>query len=324
MTQDTDVFGRLERFYDAVPRPDARAEEFGGLVLFVRTSGGWPLYARPRLNGDTPSAADITAVRNRQRELDMPEAFEWVHETTPDLLAVARSAGLEVLLAPLMVLETAALVPDLPVSGAVIRLLDPHSDGFAKDLAASRAVAQLGFGAPHDPAGGAGLASAPARSSVSGSGLLAAPSTPGAGPTATPVSPAAANGSLFVEPAGPAARDAVPPPDAEVVEITRNRLLDGRATIAVVDSPALGILATGTVQKAGDVAEVVGVATLPSARRLGYASQLTPTLARDAHLKDARLVFLSAGDDDVARLYSKVGFRRIGTACIAEPAAAPI
>jgi hypothetical protein len=36
------------------------------------------------------------------------------------------------------------------------------------------------------------------------------------------------------------------------------------------------------------------------------------------------LVFLSAGDDDVARLYSRVGFRRIGTACIAEPAPSPL
>jgi hypothetical protein len=31
-------------------------------------------------------------------------------------------------------------------------------------------------------------------------------------------------------------------------------------------------------------------------------------------------VFLSAGGDDVARVYGRVGFRRVGTACIAEPA----
>ena len=291
MAQDTDVFGRLERFYDAVPRPDARAEEYGGLVLFVREGAGWPFYARPRLHADTPSAADIIAVRNRQRELGLPESFEWVHETTPDLLAVARSAGLEVLLAPLMVLETAALVPDLPVSGAVIRVLDPHAASFAADLAASRAVAQLGFGAPHD-----------------------------ASPAAVP----AGNAPLVVEPAGPAARDAIPPPDPAVVEAARRRAIDGRAVTAVVDSPVHGILATGTVQRVGDVAEIAGVATLPVARRLGYASQLTATLAREALLHDGRLIFLSAGDDDAARLYSKVGFRRIGTACIAEPAAVPL
>jgi predicted GNAT family acetyltransferase len=73
-----------------------------------------------------------------------------------------------------------------------------------------------------------------------------------------------------------------------------------------------------------DVVEVFGVATLPSARRRGYASQLTASLAREAVQNGANLVFLSAGDDDTARLYSKVGFRRIGTACIAEPASVPL
>jgi predicted GNAT family acetyltransferase len=77
-------------------------------------------------------------------------------------------------------------------------------------------------------------------------------------------------------------------------------------------------------QRVGDVAEIAGVATLPSARRRGYASQLTATLARQALHQGAHLIFLSAGDDDVARLYSRVGFRRIGTACIAEPAPAPL
>ena len=70
---------------------------------------GWARTHRP------PS--DVTAVRRRQRDLGEPEAFEWVHETTPDLLAVARSAGLEVLLAPLMVLERAALVPGPAAAG---------------------------------------------------------------------------------------------------------------------------------------------------------------------------------------------------------------
>ena len=286
--QDPDVFVRLERFYDALPRSDAQAEEFGGLVLFVRQVPGWPYYARPRRGSDTPSAADVMAVRQRQRDLGLPEAFEWVHENTPDLLAVARSAGLQVLLAPLMVLEPAALVPDLPVAGAKIRLLDPNAPGFAADLAASRAVAQLGFGAPTA--------------------------------TATPVT----DGSLITEPAGPAERAAVPEPSTELVEAARERTLAGRIVTAVVDSPSEGILASGVLQRVGDVGEIAGVATLPSARGRGYASQLTASLARNALNDGVHLVFLSAGDDDVARLYSRVGFRRIGTACIAEPAPAPL
>jgi GNAT superfamily N-acetyltransferase len=282
---DVDVFVRLERFYDAVPRDAAVAEDIGGFVLFVREGEGWPYYARPRLGTDTPSAADITAVRRRQRELGLPETFEWVHETTPDLLAVARSAGLEVLLAPLMVLETPALVPDLPLpDGATIRFLDPTSERFAGDLSAGQAVARLGFAAP---------ATAPAAAPLS------------AGAAASPATPAE-----------------VPPLSEAVVEGQRRHFLSGLFTQAVVESPADGVAAVGTVQRVYDVAEVVGVATLPSARRRGYASQLTARLARRALQNGANLVFLSAGDDDVARLYSKVGFRRIGTACVGEPAPA--
>ena len=276
---DTDVFVRLERFYDAVPRDAAVAEDIGEFVLFVRQGEGWPYYARPRLGSDTPSASDVTAVRRRQRDLGEPEAFEWVHETTPDLLAVARSAGLDVLLAPLMLLERAALVPDLPLPDATIRILDPASPSFAADLSASRAVAHLGFGNP---------------------------------PSAT-----TAGGVP-----GPAERDAAPPLAEAMIEAQTKRYASGRFTGAVAESPADGILCSGMVQQVRDVAEIVGVATLPSARGRGYASQLTAALARQALENGAELVFLSAGDDDVARLYSKVGFRRIGTACIAAPAAA--
>lgn len=286
--EDTDVFTRLERFYDAVPRDAAVAEEIGGFVLFVSDGAGWPYYARPRLGGaDAPSAADVTAVRQRQRKLGVPEAFEWVHETTPDLLAVARSAGLEVLLAPLMVLENAALVPDLPLPGATIRFLEPAAPTFGADISVSRAVGRLGFGAPAN---------------------------------ATTVQ----SGSLVVEVAGPAQRDAVPPlSDEAVAELTR-RHASGRFLSAVVESPTAGILACGSVQRVDEIGEVAGVATLPSARRRGYASQLTASLARRTLLDGSDVVFLSAGDDDVARLYSKVGFRRVGTACIAEPAAAAL
>jgi ribosomal protein S18 acetylase RimI-like enzyme len=255
----SDVFVRLERFYDAVPRDSAAAEDIGGFVLFVRDGAGWPFYARPRIGAATPSAADVTAVRHRQRDLGVPEAFEWVHETTPDLLAVARSAGLEVQLAPLLVL--------------------------AADTAAGRAVSRLGFGTPA---------------------------------SATPVH--AIDGALITEVAGPRERDAVPPPGEDAIAAARARAGTGRYVTAVVDSPTDGILATGVLQSVGDVGEIAGVATLPSARRRGYASQLTASLARHGLEDGLDLIFLSAGDDDVARLYTKVGFRRIGTACIAEPA----
>jgi ribosomal protein S18 acetylase RimI-like enzyme len=285
---DVDVFVRLERFYDAVPRPYARVEDLGALVLFVREGEGWPYYARPVIGAETPSAADITAVRRRQRELGVPEALEWVHETSPDLLAVARSAGLDVHLAPLLVLDPAALLPELPVPGATIRMLDPRSPTFADDVAASRAVSRLAFGAPA---------------------------------SATLLEEATAS-SLVTIGAGPADRDAALTA-LSPAELERLRALAAGIDFltAVADSPTEGILATGGIQRAEDISEVVGVATLPSARNRGYASRLTATLAHRTLDAGATTVFLSASDDDVARLYSRVGFRRIGTACIAQPAA---
>jgi ribosomal protein S18 acetylase RimI-like enzyme len=288
--QGTDVFAKLERFCDALPRLDGRVEDFGGLVLFVREDSGWPFYARPRPGAETPSAADVTAVRQRQRALGLPEAFEWIHENTPDLLAAARSGGLDVLLAPLMVLEPAALVPDLPVSGASIHVLDPADLDFPRRLAAARAVTQLGFGTP-------------ATDALTVGGHA---------------------GGLAVEPAGPAQRDAVPPPADDVVAQARHKHAGGDMVTAVVDAAADGIVATGIAQRVRGVAEIAGVTTLPSHRRRGSASQLTATLARHARENGADIVFLAATDDDTARLYSRVGFRRIGTSCIAKPAAVPL
>lgn len=290
---ENDVFGRLERFYDTVPRDSAVAEDFGGLVLFVRDGAGWPYYARPRLGqSDPPTAADITAVRGRQRELGAPEAFEWVHETTPDLLAVARSAGLSVLLAPLMVLDASALPQAGAVTGVPVRMLDPGAASFDADLVARRAVAQVAFTADAAVAGG-------------------------------PVQ-LGSRSPLVAAAAGPLDRDAVPPPGPEEIAEERRRHAGGRIASAIAGTPAEGVLASGVLQRAGDVAEIAGVATLPSARRRGLASAITVALAAHALGTGADLVFLSAGSDDVARLYARIGFRRIGTACIAEPGTAQI
>ncbi|HTF08382.1 MAG TPA: GNAT family N-acetyltransferase [Asanoa sp.] len=272
-TPDPALLHRLEAFYDGLPRFTAHAEEFGGLVLFVRDGAGWPFYARPRLDGDEPpSAADVLEARARQRDLGLPEAFEWVHETTPELLAVARSAGLAVLEAPLMVLDPAAL-PHVAAPG--VRLLDPASATFGADTELSRAVAAVGFGTP-------------------GTGT-------GAG--------------------GAAERDATRVElDAGAVEEERRAIVAGRRFTAVAELPDAGPVASGIGMRAGDVVEIAGVATLPAFRRRGLGAALTLALARRAIDSGAGVVFLSASSLEVARVYLSVGFRRIGTACIAEPA----
>ncbi len=88
-----------------------------------------------------------------------------------------------------------------------------------------------------------------------------------------------------------------------------------RATVTVVADAQLGPVAIGSHRLVDGVCEVVGVATLPSLRRQGLGGAVTGALVEDALEHGAELVFLSAGSDDVASVYARLGFRRIGTAC---------
>ena len=74
----------------------------------------------------------------------------------------------------------------------------------------------------------------------------------------------------------------------------------------------------GSHQTRGQVSELTGIATLPSWRGRGVGAAVTRALAEDAVASGARTVFLSAGDVMVARVYERVGFVRVGTACVAE------
>jgi len=117
---------------------------------------------------------------------------------------------------------------------------------------------------------------------------------------------------------GPAERDAAAlTADAAGVEQLRDRIRRG-LTVMAVASDDEGPLAAGSHQPVGPVSEVVGVATLPTARRRGLGATVTAALVADAHAKGIETIFLSAGSDDVARVYERVGFRRVATACIAE------
>src|SRR5215813_14192445 len=102
----TPITERIERTYDAIPRTGgALVESVGPFELFYQGSaGGWPLYARPRLGTTEFTPDDVRRVRRRQRELDVPEAIEWVSDVSPMLLPAVRATGLAVALAPLMVL----------------------------------------------------------------------------------------------------------------------------------------------------------------------------------------------------------------------------
>lgn len=68
----------------------------------------------------------------------------------------------------------------------------------------------------------------------------------------------------------------------------------------------------------GAVVEITGVATLPAFRRQGLAAAVTAVLARDAVRRGARLLWVSAQDAAVARIYARLGFREIGAVGAAE------
>jgi predicted GNAT family acetyltransferase len=58
----------------------------------------------------------------------------------------------------------------------------------------------------------------------------------------------------------------------------------------------------------------------PAFRRRGLAAAVTAALAAEASRRGAATLFVSAQDDDVARLYSAIGFGPLATAATAEPA----
>jgi ribosomal protein S18 acetylase RimI-like enzyme len=89
------------------------------------------------------------------------------------------------------------------------------------------------------------------------------------------------------------------------------------AAAFVENDPGAGPVGGGSLMPAGRAAEIAGVGVLPAYRRRGLAAQITHVLAAEARRLGVETVFCSADSDDVARVYAGVGFRRIGTACIA-------
>jgi ribosomal protein S18 acetylase RimI-like enzyme len=265
---EADLLGRIEAYFDAAPRTAADVEEHGALTLFVSRIR-WRFYGRPRLGlSEDVGADDVAAVRARQRELGVREAFEWVAETTPSLAGAAIAAGLEVRQAPLLALEPEAWSPPSAPAGVTVRMLGPDDPA----LAAAQAAVELAF-APPDPA--------------------------------------------FAT-AGPEERDLAAAKLGDL-GFLRERLRGGLTAMAVAASEAGGPLGAGSHQPAGGVSEIMGVGTLPGARRRGIGAAVTGRLAEHARERGAELVFLSTADDAVARMYERLGFRRIGTACFGRP-----
>lgn len=102
------------------------------------------------------------------------------------------------------------------------------------------------------------------------------------------------------------------------VQATTDQIRAGLFVLVAAHSDA-GPVAGGSHSPRGSVTEITGVATLPTHRRRGLGAAVTLALCADARGAGVQLCFLSAGSDDVARVYARVGFVRVGTSCLAEP-----
>jgi ribosomal protein S18 acetylase RimI-like enzyme len=98
----------------------------------------------------------------------------------------------------------------------------------------------------------------------------------------------------------------------------------GLLTMAAAYDDQGAVLGGGSHGPRGTTTELTGIAVLPRARRRGVGAAITGALVEDAHAQGVRTVFLSAQDDAVARVYERVGFVRVGTACIASAPSADL
>ncbi|MFJ9863449.1 GNAT family N-acetyltransferase [Streptomyces sp. NPDC101165] len=168
------LLARIERYYASVPLLFADAEAFGPLRLFVRKEPGSPYYGGPSHAQPTAESsgivtvADIARVRARQRELGVPESFEWLAEAAPTLRARIEAVGLPVDERPLMALD-----PDQPVppqalpDGVTMRVLTADDPALPATLALPR-LAFASAGTAVGAAGGAELSAVAEELSADG------------------------------------------------------------------------------------------------------------------------------------------------------------
>lgn len=148
--------------------------------------------------------------------------------------------------------------------------------------------------------GGAGTVIPPLPTSCSV--LMLAPDSPGVGAATAAVGAGFADRDDFEErPAG------------HVSGLLRSGLL---AMAGAYDGQ--GYVGGGSHAPRGETSELTGVAVIPRARRQGVGAAITAALVADARARGVATVFLSAQNDTVARIYERIGFQRVATACVAE------
>ncbi len=127
-------------------------------------------------------------------------------------------------------------------------------------------------------------------------------------------SPGTAESSIGVEALAAAAREV----DPTNVDFLRRRMKLGLTYMMVAFDQGVPV-ATGSHQPLQGASELVGIACLPAYRRRGLGAAITRALAEDARARGVSTIFLSAGDESVAKIYERVGFQRIGSVGAAAP-----
>jgi ribosomal protein S18 acetylase RimI-like enzyme len=77
------------------------------------------------------------------------------------------------------------------------------------------------------------------------------------------------------------------------------------------------VVGGGSAAPRGPAAELMGIATIGSARRRGHGAAITRALVDAVRARGVDTVFLSAGSEAATSVYRSVGFTRLGTAMIA-------
>ncbi len=265
--EDLELLRRIDAYLDAVPRAACRTEAIGPFTLFVNEASGWRYYARPTPGAGPVTHQDVLRVREREREVGMPEAIEWIRDLVPSVGPASLTSGLEVESFPLMHLPADSFVGVAPVE-AEVRLVTPDDD-----LARVSAVQHVGFANPGTARGDVGT------DALDEIAAAADPAT------------TAFLGSRI----------------DEGLTITAAAFVDGEPVAAGAHQPVDG------------ATEVVGVACLPAFRRRGLAAAVTSLLVEDALARGVGVVCLSADDEDVERLYGRLGFLTVGAVGAAEP-----
>jgi ribosomal protein S18 acetylase RimI-like enzyme len=270
----------IERCYDAIPRVSATTEEIGPFTLFLAVEGTGWDFYARPRLGLTPESA---------------------RDVTPDDVrrVLARQTELGVPHAIEWVHEvTPSLLP-------AVRAALPSSQIDECPLLAMAGVAGVvrDETAPDTPTGGA-TSSLTTPTSTTTTRVL----------TADDPDLAMALGAVS---AGFGERDEVEPKEVG----RRPLLIESGAMIEVAAYDESGrIVGGGSAAPRGTTAELMGIATIPSARRQGYGAAVTRALVAELAGHGVTLGYLSAGSDGAASIYRSVGFERVGTACILESA----